>query len=119
MPVYAAALNGEVVADAERIQRFIADGGAAVISRGRYTLICLAIASADTTLPTPAQADNGKICVIWSEFAHAHVISTPAGFNGKGAAGTGTFAAALGNSFTMVARNGSWWVTANIGVTIA
>ncbi len=118
MPIYSANLNGVDVREASNIQRFIADGGTIVVSRGRYTLVALAVASADTALPLPTQADNGKIVVIWSEFAHAHVITTPAtGING--ALHLGTFGAALGNSFTMVARNGSWWVIANVGVVLS
>lgn len=118
MPVYAALLNGQQVAEAERIQRFVADGGTIAVQRGRYTYVCLAVASADTALPLPAQADNGKIVCIWSEFAHAHVITTPAtGING--ALHLATFGAALGNSITLVARNGSWWVLANVGVVLS
>jgi hypothetical protein len=117
MPIYTQMLNGQEIAEAEGIQRFVADGGTIAVQRGRYTLVCLAIASADTALPLPTQADNGKIVVVWSEFAHAHVITTPAtGING--ALHLATFGAALGNSFVAVARNGSWWVIGNIGVVL-
>jgi hypothetical protein len=104
--------------ESDNVQRFIADGGTIVASRGRYTNVCLAIASADTALPLPTQADNGKEVRIWSEFAHAHVITTPAtGING--ALHLATFGAALGNSITLVARNASWWVLANVGVVLS
>jgi hypothetical protein len=118
MPVYKQDLNGKETWEAETIQRFTADGGTIAVQPGRYTLVALAVASADTALPLPTQADNGKIVCIWSEFAHAHVITTPAtGING--ALHLGTFGAALGNSFTLVARNASWWVIANVGVVLS
>lgn len=118
MPIYTSSLNGNDVPEAESIQRFIADGGTIAVRRGRYTLVALAVASADTALPLPTQADNGKMVVIWSEFAHAHVITTPAtGING--ALHLATFGAALGNSITLVARNASWWVLANVGVVLS
>jgi hypothetical protein len=110
-------LNGQNVVDADVIQRFVADGGTAVVQRGRYTLIALAVASADTALPLPTQADNGKVCIIWSEFAHAHVVTTPAtGVNG--ALHIMTWGAALGNAVVLIARNASWWVVSNVGVVL-
>lgn len=118
MPIYTRSINGQDVQESENVQRFVADGGTIAVRRSRYTLVCLAVASADTALPLPTQADNGKIIMIWSEFAHAHVITTPAtGING--ALHLATFGAALGNSVTFVARNASWWCLSNVGVVLS
>ncbi len=74
------------------------------------------------TIAAPTQADDGKIMTFWNEGAAAgHVITQAAvGFNGKGAAGTATFAGlATGESFQIIAHRGNWWVLALNGVAIA
>ncbi len=74
------------------------------------------------TLAAPlAGADDGKVLTIFAETAFAHTVtqSSP-GFNNGGAAkDVGTFTAAVGNWFTVEARNGIWWLLGGLNVTFA
>lgn len=77
--------------------------------------------AAAITIATPtAGVDDGAYLEIYTETAFAHVVTQGTdGFNAKGASGTATFTAAKGNAFSIVARNGHWWTTSTLGVTIA
>jgi hypothetical protein len=64
--------------------------------------------------------DDGKIIMVFSETAFAHVITcSTRGFNRKGSSGTATASAAANNSITLVARNGDWDVMTNVNFTLA
>jgi hypothetical protein len=68
-------------------------------------------------LPTPGLDDNKQLEII-STTAQAHVVTTPAnGFNGS--LHIATWGAAIGNSLTIRAFNGSWYVANTIGITIS
>lgn len=93
---------------------------------GAITLLTGAVAltkgsAAAITLAAPAVGtDDGKILVITSETAFAHVVTcSSVGFNSKGSSGTLTFTAAKGAGVILKARNGNWWVISNITVTVA
>lgn len=72
------------------------------------------------TLADPAAEDDGLTLEIYSETAQAHTVTNTTGFNG-GSTGSdvGTFGGAIGDGFTLVARNGIWWVHNNVNVTLA
>lgn len=101
----------------------LAGDGTVSIKDGRE-VISKATAAA-ITLPPPtaglptAGGDDGKELTIVSSTAAAHVITCSQGFNGKGSSGTATFAASKGSSVTLVAFNGQWYVSANVGATLA
>jgi hypothetical protein len=72
------------------------------------------------TLKDPAKEDDGLTLEIYSETAQAHTVTNTTGFNGGGTGSdVGTFGGAIGDGFTLVARNGIWWVTNNVNVTLA
>ncbi len=71
--------------------------------------------AATVTIPDPVNTDNGMIIHIVSTTAAAHTVAGTL----NGSAQTGTFGAAIGNGFTLVAYNGGWLVLSNINVTIA
>lgn len=95
-----------------------ADG--AITIENSVVVITKATAAA-LTLAAPATAQNGTRIEIVSATAAAHTVTVATvGFNDLGAAGdVGTFGAAKGNGLSVVAYNGDWFVTSNIGVTIA
>jgi hypothetical protein len=85
--------------------------GSGMITKGSAAALTLAAPTATT--------DDYKVLRIASTTAFAHVITCPQGFNGKGASGTATFAASKGSSVTLVAYQGQWYVSANVGATLA
>lgn len=102
-----------------QVSTLAAVDGALNVASG-YVVLTKATAGA-YTLAAPAVADNGKVVVIVSATAAAHVITqTTPGFNGGGTASdVATFGAAIGNGMTLIAHEGKWLVTNNVGVTIA
>lgn len=99
-------------------QVFSADGTVSLPFSGQV-VITKASAIA-LTLPAPATADDGTEIQIISTTAAAHVITSPVrGFNKKASSGTCTFGAAIGNSATVVAYQGDWYVVSSIGNTVA
>lgn len=84
------------------------------------TVVLTKGSAAAITLPAPtAGADDGKMLIIFSETAFAHVVTCAQGFNRKGSSGTATASAAANNSFTLFARNGQWDVVTNVNFTLA
>lgn len=71
--------------------------------------------AATVTIPDPTLQDNGMMVHIVSTTAAAHTVAGTI----NGSAQTGTFGAAIGNGFTLVAYGGGWYVLSNINVTIA
>lgn len=101
----------------------IAGDGTVTIKDGREVLskataAAITLAPPTAGLPTVG-GDDGKELTIVSTTAVAHVVTCSQGFNGKGSSGTATFGLAKGNGITLVAFNGQWYVTANVGVTLA
>src|SRR4051812_5164046 len=91
--------------------------GTVMITKGSIAALTLAAPIAGNR---DAGGDDGKELCIQSTTAFAHVITSGVrGFNAKGSSGTATFAAAKGNGIYLVAWNGDWWVTSNVGVTVA
>jgi hypothetical protein len=77
-------------------------------------------AAAITVVAPTAVTDDGKIILVYSETAFAHVVTCATdGFNAKGSSGTMTNAATADDYFMMVARNGHWRIIANVGFTKA
>jgi hypothetical protein len=84
------------------------------------TVIVTKSTAAALTLAAPvAGTDDGKIIRVVSATAAAHVITGAVGFNGKNASGTATLGAVKGNSVSLLAYNGQWYVFTNIGATLA
>ena len=74
------------------------------------------------TLAAPtATTHDGVEIVIVSTTAAAHTVTvSTTGMNDLGtSADVGTFGASKGNGLTLVAYQGDWYVTSNIGVTLA
>jgi len=100
------------------IQAITGDGaitiknGLVVLSKGSAAAITIAAPTATT--------DDGGVLRIITATAQAHVVTSAVdGFNAKGASGTATFTAAIGNAFTIVAYNGHWYTVSLLNVTIA
>jgi VCBS repeat-containing protein len=98
------------------------DGAITIPTRGRkHVFITKATAAALTLAAPTATAHDGVEIVIVSTTAAAHTVTvSTTGMNDLGtSADVGTFGASKGNGLTLVAYQGDWYVTSNIGVTLA
>jgi len=93
-------------------------GSSYFITKGSAAAITLAAPIAGS--PMYGGHDGLRITfVAATAFAHTVTNSSP-GFNNAGAAqDVATAAGALGNHFTVEARNGVWWTVGNVGFTLA
>jgi hypothetical protein len=94
--------------------------GAISIDQGVVTLNKAGVLAASIVKPT-ALTDDYKLITITSLSAQLHTLVITGGTFGNGGAGftTATFGAAAGNSITLLAYNGQWYVVGNRGVTFA
>ena len=98
------------------------DGAITIPTRGRKHVFVTKASAAALTLAAPtATAHDGVEIVIVSTTAAAHTVTvSTTGMNDLGtSADVGTFGASKGNGLTLVAYQGDWYVTSNIGVTLA
>ena len=99
-----------------------ADGAITIPTRGRKHVFVTKASAAALTLAAPtATTHDGVEIVIVSTTAAAHTVTvSTTGMNDLGtSADVGTFGASKGNGLTLVAYQGDWYVTSNIGVTLA
>lgn len=104
-------ISGDVALDA--------NGAVVVPSTGGLVRITKGSAGA-YTLAAPTVEENGKTLTIVSNGAYAHTVTQASpGFNNAGGTqDVATFAAAIGNSISLIASNGVWIVTNLQGVTL-
>ena len=98
------------------------DGAITIPTRGRKHVFVTKASAAALTLAAPtATTHDGVEIVIVSTTAAAHTVTvSTTGMNDLGtSADVGTFGASKGNGLTLVAYQGDWYVTSNIGVTLA
>ena len=98
------------------------DGAITIPTRGRKHVFVTKASAAALTLAAPtATTHDGVEIVIVSTTAAAHTVTvSTTGMNDLGtSADVGTFGASKGNGLTLVAYPGDWYVTSNIGVTLA
>ena len=97
----------------------LVDGAVATPASSNLVRITKASAAA-LTLAAPSADQDGKTLTIVSTTAFAHTVTQAApGFNGGGGGSdVATFAAAVGNSISLVASGGVWYVTNLQGVTL-
>lgn len=108
----------ELVGSAYNVQLITGDG--AITNKEGIVVFTKGSAGAITLADPTATTDDGKRMICIAGSAQAHVITNAAdGFNAKGSSGTVTYTAALGNSCTLVAHAGHWYVVNNTGVTVA
>jgi hypothetical protein len=98
-------------------------------SSGAYTLAAPQSGPPTAVVTTSSNIQGGKTTTysgqdgmritIVCKTAHAHVVTVGAGLVNGAASGVVTFAAAIGNSVTLVALGGVWYVVSNIGATIS
>lgn len=94
--------------------------GAINIKSGTVVITKAGVCALTLADPT-ATVDDFKILEIRSVTANAHTVSNAAGsgFNGGGSgADVGTFGAAKGNGFRLLAYQGDWYVISNTNVTL-
>ncbi len=99
-----------------------ANGAVSIPTSGRLKVIITKGTAAALTLAAPtATTHDGVEIVFVSTTAAAHTVTaTTIGFNaGDAATDVGTFGAAIGNGFSVVAYQGEWYVMSNINVTFA
>ena len=97
-------------------------GAITIPTRGRKHVFVTKASAAALTLAAPtATAHDGVEIVIVSTTAAAHTVTvSTTGMNDLGtSADVGTFGSSKGNGLTLVAYQGDWYVTSNIGVTLA
>lgn len=98
-----------------------ADGALALPTQGgNKTVLITKGSAAALTLAAPTTVPDGTVLTVISTTAFAHTITQAApGFNGGGGGSdVATFGAAAGNSITVVAYNGVWYVQNLTGVTL-
>jgi hypothetical protein len=88
-------------------------GGVVVITKGSAAALTLAA-------PVAGDTDDGKVLQIVSTTAFAHTVTNSSpGFNSNGASSdVATFGAAKGNTLTLMAYGGAWYVVGSVGVTL-
>lgn len=93
--------------------------GAIAIKNGFVTLSKAGVLAATLAAPV-AEADDNQELVIVAMTANAHTVTVTAGF-GNGGAGkdVATFGGAVGDSLTIRAFGGFWYVVGANGVTLA
>ncbi len=99
-----------------------ADGAITIPTRGRKHVFITKASAAALTLAAPtATTHDGVEIVIVSTTAAAHTVTvSTTGMNDLGTSGdVATFGLAKGNGLTLVAYNADWYVTSNIGATLA
>ena len=98
----------------------LTDTGLITITHGVVTLNKAGAITTTLAKPT-AGTDDLKRLTVTSLTAQAHTLALTAGTFGNGGAGytTATFAAAAGNSISLLAWNGNWYVIGAQGVTLA
>jgi len=95
-------------------------GDGAITSAPGVIVITKASPLGSSTLATPTvTAHDGYILTIVAGTAAAHVVSCASGKVNGGSITTLTFGGAIGDSVTMVAYQGVWYVISNINVTIS
>ena len=88
----------------------VASADGAISIKDGYVMITKAGVAALTLADPTATTDDGKELTVISTTANAHTVTIAGGLNGAGSgADVGTFGAAAGNRFTVVAYNGKWW----------
>lgn len=71
------------------------------------------------TLVAPEAAQNGHIISVVSETAQAHTLTIVLGVGGVGAGGdVGTWGGAIGDTITLRADNGFWYLVGSLNVTL-
>lgn len=100
-------------------QNVTADG-AITIKDGVAITTKAGVCAMTLAAPTPGD-DDGKILKVYAATANAHTLTqTTPGFNGGGTASdVGTFGGAIGDTISVVAWQGVWYVIANTNVTLA
>ena len=99
-----------------------ADGAITIPTRGRKHVFITKASAAALTLAAPtATTHDGVEIVIVSTTAAAHTVTvSTTGMNDLATSGdVATFGLAKGNGLTLVAYNADWYVTSNIGATLA
>lgn len=98
-----------------------ADGAIALPTLGgSKTVLITKNSAAALTLASPDGVPDGTVLTVLSTSAFAHTVTQASiGFNGGGGASdVATFGAAIGNSITVVAYGGVWFVQNLTGVTL-
>lgn len=99
-----------------------ANGAISIPASGRVKVFITKGTAAALTVAAPtATTHDGVEIVVVSTTAAAHIVTvTTIGVNaGDAASDVGTFGAAIGNGFSMVAYQGEWYLMSNINVTFA
>jgi len=94
--------------------------GAIGIKQGLAALTKAGVAAMTLAAPT-AGTDDGKILRIVATTANAHTVTqTTPGLNNLGTSGdVATFGGAVGDSLTLVAYNGIWYILGKTNVSVA
>jgi hypothetical protein len=110
-------VNVTAIKDGDVLQTKLPNG--LFIPTGSYIITAAIIDAISLALPLAGQdKQDGRIIRIINTTAFAHVVTTPAaGINGANT--TLTFGGAAGNSVTLEAYNGSWYVLGLNGVTVS
>jgi hypothetical protein len=94
--------------------------GAITIPSFNTTFVITKAGVCAMTLADPALANNGLRLTFISSDAYAHTLTNTNGFNAGGAGSdVATWAAAIGNSITVIAYGTTWLVENLTGVTLA
>lgn len=97
----------------------LTDSGAISIKQGVVTLNKAGVIAATIAKPT-ATTDDFKRVTIVSLTAQAHTVAVTAGSFGNGGAGAdlATMAGVAGDSLSLMAYQGQWYITGSKGITV-
>lgn len=106
--------------DRETTQAIVA-AGAVTIKNGVVTLAKTVAGAMACTIADPtATTDDGKKLLIINAQAQANTLTSASSFGGGGAgADVATFGAAIGNTLSLEAYQGKWYIVGQFGVTVA
>lgn len=96
----------------------LTDDGAITIAHGTVFLNKAGVVAATITLP-PADMDGAVLSIV-AMTAQAHTVTCSDGFNaGSTSTDVATFGGAIGDSMTIAAKGGEWYVLNTRNVTLA
>lgn len=111
--------TGKLVAKSGGTTSVITANGAITVKEGTIFLNKAGVLAATLAAPT-ATTDDGKVLTIVALTGNAHTVTqtTPGFNNGSTASDVATFGGAVGDSFTVRAYQGIWYVTTKVNVTL-
>lgn len=117
----AAALNAIVTAATKQTAQLLVADGAITVKSGVCTIAKTVAGVVSATLADPtATTDDYKVLTIINGQTQANTVTSATSFGGGGGGvDLATFANVVGNTLTLMAYQGKWYVIGQLGVTLS